>query len=47
CHEIVESFGGSIDVESELGKGTMFTVSFPLYKGEVLPGVGVDDSAEA
>jgi len=31
CKEIVESFGGAIEVESELGKGTIFTVRFPLH----------------
>jgi len=35
CKEIVEGFGATIDVESELGKGTIFTVRFPLYKEDV------------
>ncbi len=35
CKEIVEGFGATIDVDSELGKGTIFTVRFPLYKEEV------------
>ena len=34
--EIAESYGGSIDVESEPGKGTTFIVRLPIYKGNVL-----------
>lgn len=30
--ELVERFGGGIEVESEVGKGTTFTVSFPIWR---------------
>lgn len=36
CREIIENHDGSIDVESDLGKGTTFTVTLPLYKGRIL-----------
>jgi two-component system NtrC family sensor kinase len=29
CHKIVEEHGGNIYVESEAGRGTTFTISFP------------------
>jgi signal transduction histidine kinase len=29
CHGIIEQHGGHIKVESELGKGSIFTVFFP------------------
>jgi signal transduction histidine kinase len=32
CHKIVDAHGGFIRVESEVGKGTMFTVYLP-YEG--------------
>jgi signal transduction histidine kinase len=33
-HNIIEGHGGHIEVESELGQGTTFTVSLPAYQGE-------------
>jgi signal transduction histidine kinase len=30
--ELVDRYGGKIAVESALGKGTSFTVTFPLYR---------------
>ena len=30
CKRIVEAHGGSINVKTELGKGTTFTVSLPI-----------------
>jgi signal transduction histidine kinase len=33
CKEIVESHGGSITLESELGKGTTARIRFPVHKG--------------
>lgn len=29
---IIEKFGGKIDVKSKIGKGSCFTLSFPIYK---------------
>lgn len=38
CKEIIESHGGKIKVESNLGKGTLVTFKIPIYK-EVMYGV--------
>jgi len=32
CHEFMNRMSGSISVESELGKGTTFTLTIPLAK---------------
>jgi signal transduction histidine kinase len=36
-HELVERHGGSIEVETELGKGTSFTVTLPRAVGAMRP----------
>ena len=33
-HNIIEGHGGSIEVESQVGQGTTFTISLPTYKRE-------------
>jgi len=38
CREIVESHGGSIEVQSTLGEGSTFTVSLPLNRGRASRG---------
>ncbi len=35
--KLVEAHGGSIEVQSELGVGTEFVLTFPLVKNEVKP----------
>ena len=37
---IVDGHGGSVDVKSELGKGSVFTVEFPFVPGNHSPGNG-------
>jgi two-component system sensor histidine kinase/response regulator len=48
--EIVETYGGTIDVESQLGKGTTFTFTLPQtleYEGQTLErGRAIGDQAE-
>ena len=36
CREIVESYKGSIHIESDLNKGTTFIVRLPMSKGKIL-----------
>jgi PAS domain S-box-containing protein len=31
CHDIIDKHGGSISVESEVGKGTAFTITLPVH----------------
>jgi len=33
CHQIVTAAGGEFEVESDLGKGTLFRIRLPLYTG--------------
>lgn len=37
-HGIISDYGGTITVESQLGKGTIFHVYFPVTEKEILPG---------
>jgi CheY-like chemotaxis protein len=37
-HEIVKGYGGDIRVESELGKGTTFTIFLPVKSGQEVTG---------
>lgn len=43
-HGIIEEHGAAIDVRSEIGKGTTFTIEFP---SSCLPSEGVDDDKTA
>ncbi|MFQ6111623.1 MAG: ATP-binding protein, partial [Nitrospinota bacterium] len=40
CHGIIEEHGGHILVESEVGKGTTFTVEIPFRQGDGKDGPG-------
>jgi PAS domain S-box-containing protein len=44
-HGIVSSYDGTIDVESEVGVGTRFTVSFPAHAPETVGAPSVPDVA--
>jgi len=33
-HNIIEGHGGRIEVESQVGEGTTFTISLPAYQGK-------------
>jgi PAS domain S-box-containing protein len=39
CHRLVEAIGGEIRVQSQLGKGTTFTVLLPVTEDEEVPAV--------
>jgi signal transduction histidine kinase len=32
CHEVVTQHGGTVTIESELGRGTAFVVSLPVWR---------------
>jgi len=38
AHSMVSRYGGTIDVESKVGVGTTFTVSFPCMDGDIRSG---------
>lgn len=42
CYSIVKQLGGQIQVESEIGKGTLFTLTFPLKPPEDFMNNGSD-----
>ena len=33
CKRMIEAHGGTISVESKVGKGTIFTIKIPFKKG--------------
>ncbi|WP_224369124.1 two-component regulator propeller domain-containing protein [Hyalangium versicolor] len=37
CHSFITSMGGRIEVESQVGRGTMFRVTLPVARGEAVP----------
>lgn len=32
CYQIIENHGGTIQVDSEVNKGTRFTITLPVYR---------------
>ncbi|HVI31978.1 ATP-binding protein [Phenylobacterium sp.] len=47
CRELTQMMGGSIDVESREGKGSVFTVELPLQHGEASDAVAAAPSHDA
>lgn len=37
CHRLIEQHGGTIEVNSEIGKGTVFSIVLPYKQGQELP----------
>ena len=46
CHAFVTSMGGRIEVESQVGRGTMFRVTLPVARGEQVKASRVEESKE-
>ncbi len=47
CYTIIRQLGGQIQVESEMGKGTLFTLLFPLTPPEESSGIDENHSVQA
>jgi len=43
-YQLIQAMGGKIEIESEVGRGSTFTVSLPKYKGQPdRPGITIGD----
>jgi two-component system NtrC family sensor kinase len=46
CHSIVQSMDGQIEVQSTVGRGTRFRLTFPAYKGQEESAATAEDRVE-